>query len=131
MRTLPPLTLDALSRLSGRALDSVWFEYVLGWVPTKVGPDYNGENECFILTAGGELPRDISLPRIGQIGYSYLCPKFGGFDSIFGMILEHGSDKLWFRVREEIRIKGRLWATRNSDVLYRWLIADKLGLEMG
>lgn len=60
--------------LSGRDLDLFIAEHLLKWKPCKVGKDYNGENECEVLTKSGELPENYSLPPKGKLFRGIFAP---------------------------------------------------------
>lgn len=59
-----------------RELDCHIAERYLGWKWTQVGKDYDGKNECMILTPDGTLPITFELPRKGAIGGAYFVPEF-------------------------------------------------------
>lgn len=59
-----------------RELDCHIAERYLGWKWTQVGKDYDGKNECMILTPDGILPMTFELPRKGIVGGAYFVPEF-------------------------------------------------------
>lgn len=70
------LTDAAIDALSGRDLDAAIAEHVLKWKPCKIGPDYDGENECEILTPDGTLGNGYEPPRRGKLPRGLLAPMF-------------------------------------------------------
>jgi hypothetical protein len=62
--------------LTGRDLDAAIAEEVLGWKLYKVGKDYDGKNECEVLTPNGDCPKGYEFPRSGLIHRGFLAPEF-------------------------------------------------------
>lgn len=61
-----------------RDLDAEIAETIYGWKPVRIGKDYNGENDCEVLAAGGILPKGFHFPNIGNIHRGYLAPQYSG-----------------------------------------------------
>src|SRR5580658_8847872 len=61
-----------------RDLDATIEEEIFGWKLAQVGPDYDGKNECQVLTTDGKLPDGFELPRKGKLHRGYFCRNFSG-----------------------------------------------------
>jgi hypothetical protein len=61
-----------------RDLDATIEEQIFGWTLAHVGPDYDGRNECDILTPDGRIPDNYDLPRVGKLHRGFLCRNFSG-----------------------------------------------------
>jgi hypothetical protein len=59
-----------------RDLDATIEEEIFGWRLAHVGPDYDGQNECEVLTSNGQLPKDFLLPPRGVLHRGYFCRHF-------------------------------------------------------
>lgn len=58
-----------------RALDAEIAEVAYGWKRTLIGPDYDGENACEILTQDGQLIKGFAYPPRGKIPVWYHVPE--------------------------------------------------------
>jgi hypothetical protein len=59
-----------------RELDADIAEHVYGWKRATIGPDYDGENSCEILTPDGKLIPGFAYPNRGVIHRSYHCENY-------------------------------------------------------
>ncbi len=59
-----------------RDLDAAIEQDIFGWRLTHVGPDYDGQNECEVLTSNGQLPKDYLLPPKGKLHRGFFCRRF-------------------------------------------------------
>lgn len=59
-----------------RELDADIAEHVYGWKLAHVGPDYDGNNACDILTPDGRLIEGFAYPHRGAIHRAYHCEKY-------------------------------------------------------
>ena len=59
-----------------RELDAEIAEHAYGWKRAKVGPDYDGQNACEILTESGELLKGFAYPPRGFLPLYYHVPKY-------------------------------------------------------
>jgi hypothetical protein len=63
-------------RKPDRELDAEIAEKVHGWKLTTVGPDYDGQNACEILTENGELVKGFAYPPRGKLPRYYHVPEY-------------------------------------------------------
>ncbi|WP_420140127.1 hypothetical protein [Sphingomonas sp.] len=76
------LQLEALAEwveaLTGpdRDVDAAVSEQVYGWKPVRIGPDYDGNNACEVLTATGCLYDGFAYPPRGAIPRYYHCEHY-------------------------------------------------------
>jgi hypothetical protein len=59
-----------------RDLDALIAEKYFGWVWTDVGKDYEGKNDCKVLTEDGEIPPNTRRSLIGKLHPAYLVPRY-------------------------------------------------------
>lgn len=73
--------LDLARRVEGltgpdREVDAEIAEHVYGWRPYRVGPDYYGENDCEVLTPGGNPIAGFSYPTKGALPRWYHVDQY-------------------------------------------------------
>lgn len=62
--------------MQDRNLDAEIVEKIYGWELCEIPPDCDGRNRCQILTPGGVLPSNISLPPKGKLHKGYMAANF-------------------------------------------------------
>jgi hypothetical protein len=59
-----------------RDLDADIAQHIFGWLPVFIGEDFNGENNCEVLTPSGVLPKGFTFPNIGKVHRGFLVPSY-------------------------------------------------------